>query len=316
MKTDVSLFTQKKFVWLCAAFCCLLWGSAYPAIKNGYEIFQIAPADLPGKIVFAGYRFVIAGGLLLIFAFLQGKPIGRLSRRQYSQLALLGLTQTTLQYVFFYIGLAFTTGVKGSIMNATGTFFSVLLAHFIYNNDRLSMNKMIGCVLGFAGVMVVNVNSQLMDFSFTWLGDGFVVIAAFILSASTLYGKRISQTVDPTIMTGWQLALGGVVLTLGGYLAGGRLTFHGWASVAILSYLALLSSVAFALWSLLLKYNRVGMVAPFNFLIPVSGAVLSAIFLQESILEWRYALALVLVCFGIWRVNVARKEKCEADVSR
>jgi drug/metabolite transporter (DMT)-like permease len=82
--------------------------------------------------------------------------------------------------------------------------------------------------------------------------------------------------------------------------------------VAILSYLALLSSVAFALWSLLLKYNRVGMIAPFNFLIPVSGAVLSAIFLQESIMEWRYALALVLVCFGIWRVNVVRKEKREA----
>lgn len=312
MKTNLSLFTQPKFVWLCAAFCCLLWGSAYPAIKNGYEIFQIATDDLPGKIVFAGYRFVIAGVLLLLFAISQGKPIGRLSRRQYSHLVVLGSTQTALQYVFFYIGLAYTTGVKGSIMNATGTFFSVLLAHFIYNNDRLSMNKIVGCVVGFAGVMVVNFNSQLMDFSFSWLGDGFVVIAAFILSAATLYGKRISQTVDPTIMTGWQLAIGGVMLTVGGYLAGGRLEFHGWASVAILSYLALLSSVAFALWSLLLKYNRVGMIAPFNFLIPVSGAVLSAIFLQESIMEWRYAVALVLVCFGIWRVNVVRKEKREA----
>lgn len=309
MKTDVSLFTNKKFVWLCAAFCCLLWGSAYPSIKNGYEIFQITTDDIPSKIVFAGYRFVLAGGLLLIFALLQGKPIGRLSQRQYSQLAVLGLTQTALQYVFFYIGLAFTTGVKGSIMNATGTFFSVLLAHFIYKNDRLSMNKTIGCLVGFAGVMVVNFGNQLMDFSFTWLGDGFVVLAAFILSAATLYGKRISQTVDSTIMTGWQLGLGGVALTIGGYLAGGDLTFHGWESVAILSYLALLSSVAFALWSLLLKYNRVGMVAPFNFLIPVSGAVLSAIFLQENILEWRYALALALVCFGIWRVNVERKEK-------
>ncbi|MFZ1872391.1 MAG: EamA family transporter, partial [Chania sp.] len=67
--------------------------------------------------------------------------------------------------------------------------------------------------------------------------------------------------------------------------------------------LVLLSSVAFALWSLLLKYNRVGMVAPFNFLIPVSGAVLSAIFLNESIMEWRNVLALLLVCGGIWLVN-------------
>jgi drug/metabolite transporter (DMT)-like permease len=308
VESNASLFTRKKFAWLCAAFCCLLWGSAYPAIKNGYEIFAIATDDLPGKIVFAGYRFVIAGLLLLAFALLQGKPIARLSRRQFSQLAVLGVTQTAVQYIFFYIGLAFTTGVKGSIMNATGTFFSVLLAHFIYQNDRLSVNKIVGCVLGFAGVMVVNFNSRLMDFSFSWMGDGFVVLAAFILSAASLYGKRISQTVDPTIMTGWQLAMGGVVLTVGGYLAGGRLTFHGWESVAILSYLALLSSVAFALWSLLLKYNRVGMIAPFNFLIPVSGAVLSAIFLQESIMEWRYALALVLVCFGIWRVNVTRRQ--------
>jgi len=105
VNSNVSLFTNKKFAWMGAAFCCLLWGSAYPAIKNGYEIFQIATDDLPGKIVFAGYRFVIAGLLLLAFAFLQGKPIARLSRHQYSQLAVLGVTQTALQYIFFYIGL-------------------------------------------------------------------------------------------------------------------------------------------------------------------------------------------------------------------
>ena len=78
--------------------------------------------------------------------------------------------------------------------------------------------------------------------------------------------------------------------------------------MAILGYLTLLSSVAFALWSILLKYNRVGMIAPFNFLIPVSGALLSAIFLGENILELKYAIALMLVCSGIWWVNkVSRK---------
>lgn len=193
-------------------------------------------------------------------------------------------------------------------MNATGTFFSVLLAHFIYQNDKLSYNKTLGCVLGFAGVMVVNLNNGLMEFSFSLMGDGFVVLAAFILSASTLYGKRISQTVDPLVMTGYQLGFGGVVLVVGGYVFGGELTVHGPSSVAILGYLTLLSSVAFALWSILLKYNRVGMIAPFNFLIPVSGALLSAIFLGENILELKYAIALMLVCSGIWWVNkVSRK---------
>ena len=301
------LFARKNVVWLSAAFCCLLWGSAYPAIKSGYEIFQIAADDIPSKIVFAGYRFLFAGLLLLLLAIAQRKPIGRLSSRQFGQLTLLGVTQTSLQYIFFYIGLAFTTGVKGSIMNATGTFFSVLLAHFIYQNDKLSYNKTLGCILGFVGVMVVNFNSGLLDFSFTLAGDGSIVMAAFILSAATLYGKRLSQTVDPTVMTGYQLGIGGLVLVIGGYVFGGTLAVHGLASVAILGYLTLLSSVAFALWSILLKYNRVGMIAPFNFLIPVSGAVLSAIFLGENILEWKYAIALLLVCSGIWWVNKVKR---------
>jgi len=303
----VSLFARKNIAYASATLCCLLWGSSYPAIKSGYELFQIATDDIPSKVVFAGYRFLFAGLLLLMFALAQRKPIARLTPRQFGQLTLLGLTQTSIQYVFFYVGLAYTTGVKGSIMNATGTFFSVLLAHFIYQNDKLSYNKTIGCILGFAGVMLVNFNSGLLDFHFVWNGDGFVVLAALILSAATLYGKRISQTVDPTVMTGWQLAIGGLVLVVGGYSTGGRLEVHSTAAVAVLGYLTLLSSVAFALWSMLLKVNRVSMIAPFNFVIPVAGTVLSAIFLGENILEIKYAIALVLVCSGIWWVNKVKK---------
>ncbi|MCZ3384775.1 DMT family transporter [Kosakonia sp. SOY2] len=298
-----SVFARRNVAYACATLCCLLWGSSYPAIKNGYELFHIATDDIPSKVVFAGYRFLFAGVLLLLFALAQRKPIGRLSATQFGQLTVLGLTQTTLQYTFFYIGLAYTTGVNGSIMNATGTFFSVLLAHFIYQNDKLSYNKSLGCILGFAGVMLVNFHSGMRDFVFIWNGDGFIVLAAFILSAATLYGKRISQTVDPTVMTGWQLAIGGIALLIGGYLSGGTLEVHSLSAVAILGYLTLLSAVAFALWSMLLKVNRVSMIAPFNFVIPVAGTVLSAIFLGENILDIKYAVALVLVCSGIWWVN-------------
>ncbi|MEI7249474.1 DMT family transporter [Pectobacterium versatile] len=303
MEKRPHFFSDKKVVFFIATLCCLLWGSAYPAIKNGYELFHIADNDIPGKLVFAGYRFAFAGLLLLVLAVFSGRSIGRFQRGQLVQLTTLGIFQTSLQYVFFYIGLAYTTGVKGSIMNATSTFFSVLLAHYLYQNDKLNINKLAGCILGFAGVMVVNINSNGMNVGFTLLGDGFVVIAAFILSASTIYGKRISQTMDPTVMTGYQLAIGGIILTISGYCTGGTLIIPDWKAVLMLGYLILLSSIAFSLWSQLLKYNRVGMVAPFNFLIPVSGTLLSALFLNESILEWKYFFALVLVCSGIWLVN-------------
>ena len=296
-------FSKRKVVFLLASLCCLLWGSAYPAVKNGYLLFAIAADDIPSKMVFAGYRFVFAGLLLLLVALITRRELFNLNWKKLRQISVLGLTQTSIQYVFFYVGLAYTTGVKGSIMNATGTFFSVLLAHFIYHNDRLSVNKVVGCLIGFAGVMVVNFNKDLLDFNFTLLGEGFVVIAAFILSAATIYGKKVSQNMDSIVLTGYQLFLGGAVLVLAGYVTGGSLGGFTLKSSALLIYLVLLSSAAFGLWTILLKYNRVGMVTIFNFLIPIFGAILSAVFLGESILEWKNVAALALVCSGIWLVT-------------
>lgn len=305
-----GLFTQPRNVFLLATLCCLLWGSAYPAIKSGYALFHIAAGDLPSKFVFAGWRFVLAGLALLALAACLRKDVMGPVRRHAGALTALGLAQTSLQYVFFYIGLAYTTGVKGSILNATGVFFSVLLAHFIYHNDRLTGRKLLGCVVGLAGVMAVTFKPGALDFEFTLAGEGCIVIAAFVLSAASIYGKRLSQRMDAMVMTGWQLAIGGALLLLPGYGLGGGLNGFTPASTALLLYLALLSSAAFALWSLLLKHNRVSLVTAFTFLIPVFGALLSALFLDESILEWKNALALLLVCQGIrW---VTREEAAPA----
>lgn len=298
-----SRFSDRKVVVAVALLCCLLWGSSYPAIKTGYAWFAIARNDIPTQLVFAGWRFLAAGLILLAWAVATRKAIWGLGFAGGRQLVVLGLAQTTLQYVFFYVGLAHTTGVKGSIMNATGTFFSVLLAHWVYHNDRLSHAKLWGCVVGFAGVMVVNLGRGTLDMDFTLLGEGFVVIAAFVLAAASIYGKQVSQKMDSVVMTGWQLGIGGAALLAIGWGLGGALTGFTWGSAILLLYLALLSSAAFSLWSLLLKHNRVSQVTVFNFTVPVFGAALSALFLGEALLEWKNLLALVLVCVGIWLVT-------------
>ncbi|MFZ4164133.1 DMT family transporter [Brevundimonas sp. NPDC058933] len=298
-----SLYQTRSGVFALATLCCILWGSAYPAIKNGYALLHIAPSDIASQMLFAGWRFALAGAILLLVAAALKKPVLGLSAQQVRQVALLGLTQTAIQYVFFYVGLAHATGVKSSIMNATGVFFSVVLAHFIYANDRLGLRKLLGCVIGFLGVVVVNLGGGALGFDFSLLGEGFVIIAAFVLAAASIYGKRLSNDIDPMVMTAWQLFIGGVVLTGLGMAGGGRLEALNLQSGGLLLYMALLSSVAFAVWSLLLKHNPVGLIAAFNFLIPVFGVALSAIFLGESLLRWSYLAALVLVCVGIWLVT-------------
>ncbi|KLU56382.1 multidrug DMT transporter [Paenibacillus sp. VT-400] len=291
---------------LVASLCCLLWGSAYPSIKLGYIAFNIMPEDIASKYVFAGYRFTLAGMLLLLLSRIVRKQKLQLTKPQWTGLIMLGILQTGLQYMFFYVGVANTTGVKGSIMNATTTFFSVVLAHFIYKNDKLSRNKIVGCLLGFVGVIIVNFHTDLLAFSFSFTGEGFVIIAALVFSVTALYAKRLTATIDVLIITGVSLFVGGLVLTLLGLSLGGRVTHFTLESTSNLIYLALLSSVAFCLWNMLLKYNKVGRVSVYNFLIPVFGALLSALFLGETILELKNLVALLFVSVGIYLVNRVR----------
>lgn len=296
-------FTNKKMVAVIATLCCFLWGSAYPAVKNGYILFNIAQADVTSKLVFAGYRFILSGILLLIVAQISGRNIFAISKDNFYKIFILGITQTMLQYIFFYIGLSNTTGVKGAIMYSMGTFFSVILAHHLYKNDRLSMKKIMGCFIGFLGVLIANFSLDLFNFSFRIIGEGFLIIAAFIFSASSIYGKKITQNIDVMLVTGYNLFIGGLMLTLIGLALGGRVNDFTYASSLLLIYMAILSATAFSLWTLLLKYNKVGVVSIYNFLIPIFGVMLSSIFLGENILEVKNIIALVLVCSGIWMVN-------------
>ena len=301
-----SVLTRPSVVFFLATLCCLLWGSAFPAIKQGYALFGIAPHDVASQMVFAGVRFVAAGGLLLLVGAVMGWGL-RIPRALWGGVVTLGLTQTALQYVFFYIGVAHATGSKSSILNATGTFFSVLLAHFIYHNDRLSGRRMLGCLVGFVGVAAANYGPTLLQPDFTLAGEGAIVLAAFVLSAATIYGKKLSQHLNPAVMTGWQMMMGGAVLLTGGWLFGGRMSAFTPGSAALMAYMVLLSAMAFSIWSVLLKHNPVGRVTIFNFLIPVFGVALSAIFLGENVFAWKNGVALVLVCAGIWLVTAEKR---------
>lgn len=302
-----QFFTNRKVRIVLATLCALLWGSAYPAIKSGYALFAIATDDLASKFIFAGLRFFLAGLMVLSASLVMKKDLFALSRRNIGQITLFALSYTTIQYAIFYMGLSYTTGANGSIMNSTLTFFSFLIAHFLYHNERLTGSRVAGVVVGFAGVIAALIHFGTYTFTFSLKGDGALILSAFMLAAASIYGKHITARLDAMVTTGYQLALGGGLLAVAGYLAGGHLTTISWQGVALLTYMAALSAVAFTLWTTLLKYNPVGKVTVFNFLVPVFGTLLSGIILGESIWRLNYLLALVLVSLGIWLVN--REEK-------
>jgi drug/metabolite transporter (DMT)-like permease len=298
-----KIFTNKKYIILLAILCTLLWGSAYPAIKLGYDVFGIHSDDSYLKLIFAGYRFLIAGIILITIQKLMGKSIMPKSIGDFKGFILLGVIYTLMQYVFLYIGMANTTGVKSSILGSLSSFINIFLVHFIYKDDKLSRKKIIGCIIGFLSIIVLNFEIGTTNGSFKLMGDGLLILSALMGSVGSIYNKNLVKTNDVFVTTGWQLIFGSLMLIIIGKSAGGNLPIMSVESGILLLYMALLSSVALVIWSMLYKYNKVGNITMYNFLTPIFGAILSAFLLGEAIFEAKNLVALALACTGIWIVN-------------
>jgi drug/metabolite transporter (DMT)-like permease len=284
-----------------ALMCCALWGSAFPCVKIGYELFQIEGSG--SQILFAGYRFFLAGVFTFILACVLEKGVITMKRSSVPYVFGQGLLQTTIQYVCFYIGLAHTTGAKGSVINASNAFFSIIAAHFLMKSEKLTWKKVAGCLVGFAGIIIINLEPGAWSSGFSLIGEGMVLVCAFSYGISSVTLKMISDREKPVTITAYQLLFGGAVLILIGAVSGGNVQGFTAKSTLLLLYMSLLSTVAFSIWAELLKYNSVGKVAIFGFSIPVFGVALSAVFLGEQVVSVKNLIALVCVSVGIIIIN-------------
>ena len=284
-----------------ALLCCALWGSAFPCIKIGYEWMEIE--GIGSQILFAGYRFFLSGVLTFVLGCLLERRILRMKRENFGVIFRQGVLQTTIQYVCFYIGLAHTTGAKGSIINASNAFVSIVAAHYMIRSERMTWKKGLGCILGLAGVVLVNLEPGGFGGGFRFLGEGMVLLCTIAYGVSTVLLKMISDRESPMTITAYQTLIGSALLIVIGWLLHGDVGVFTWKSAALLFYMALLSTVAFSLWTLLLKYNPVGKVAVYGFTIPIFGVLLSGILLGETIFSVKYLAALLFVSGGVILVN-------------
>ena len=307
-----KILTNTLTVALIAMFCCALWGSAFPCIKIGYEMFGIENSDTVTQILFAGIRFALAGIMVILYGSISDKKFMRPEKRECHRVIILSLFQTIYQYVFFYIGLAHTSGVKASIIIGSNVFIAIFAACFVFRQEKFSVTKLVGCVIGFAGVVIINLAGAGINMKISLLGEGFIFLAATSYAISSALIKKYSNTSNTIMLSGYQFLFGGLVMSVAGVLLGGRIKIVNNEQLLMLTYLALISAVAYSLWTVLLKYNTVSKVSVFGFMNPVWGVVLSAILLNEGqdIFSLSSFVALALVCVGIIIVNINKNFTC------
>lgn len=304
-----TILKKSAFACVAAVFCTLLWGTAFPFIKLGYSTFQISDGDIGTKILFAGIRFLLAGIMVYIFLCVSQKRLAVLHKSDFANVFALGFMQTSMQYIFTYVGIGFTSGTNTSIITSCASFITVLCAPIFFKSDRLSALKIVGCLLGFSGVIAINGFGGLsLD---TLFGDILIFMSTLCAAGGNIVSKKLAKGRNPVEITTFQLMLGGLLLTVCGVILGGKLDFGNIKGMLILLWLSVVSAVAFTIWTALLKYHPASKITIFNLLVPIFGTVLSGLMLGENIFRTETLISLTLISLGIAAVNfkVKRNEK-------
>lgn len=305
MQQKNNIFSSQPWVAFFALTAALLWGWAYPLIKLGFQEFGISGDMTASKMLFAGIRFMLSGMIILAIAASSAKSF-RVSRKSdWWFILLFALINTTLHYAFFYFGLSNSMGSRAAILNSLSVFSVVILACLFFKSDRFTSSKVIGCIIGFSGILTLNAGSAESG-QFTWAGDGMIILNALCGATASLLTRSLGKRVDIFVGTGYALAIGGALLILPGIIAGGTLPVISFTGCMIMLGLICISTVGFSLYNKLISCNPVGKVAIFNSLIPVVGAVTSCLCLHEPF-YWKYVLAGSLAAIGIFIINRGKK---------
>lgn len=296
-----NLFTVKPIAMLLAASCVVAWAFAFPLIKLGLTAFEIANDDTGAKTLFAGIRFSIAGIFVLIAALLSKKDVRIKGAGNIGVVVLFGLVNTSLHYYFYYIGLSYQTGSRSAIIDSTSTFLLIILACVFFAEEKFTFRKVIGCLLGFGGIMLVNLGGD-MTARFTLMGDGMLVLSAVSSAFGGLLTRVASKRMDTLVATAISLVLGGLVLVGFGVAMGGRITVISVKGALILAALVAISVYGFSVYNQLLSCNPVGEIAIFNAFIPIMGVILSCAILGETFML-KYIVAGFVVAAGVFTIN-------------
>ena len=276
---------------------CAIWGLGQIATKIGLE--GISP------LFQAGLRSTGATAIILIWIALRKIPMNWRDGTGWLGVGI-GLV-FAMEFVCLYQGLVYTGAARATILLYTAPFFVALGAHWLIPNDKLTLPKLIGLLLAFAGVLIAFYDRLGASNPKALLGDILCLAAAFFWAMTTVMVKATRlRSVVPEKNLLYQLAVSSIVLMAGAQLAGEPGVFKGSATVwlAFLYQTLFIASISYLTWFFLIQRFRASALASFTFLTPVFGVVFAWLLLGEPV-TLTIVLAMMLIAAGIVLVNRA-----------
>lgn len=296
----------KPSFYLKVTACAFLWGSAFPVIKNSVTHWNLH--SFQDLMAFAGIRFVAAG--LIVSLTVRRNLIQQLIIAPKIPLSVVILGHTFFQYLFFYLGLSVSSGTLGALLVGTGSLWWVFLTPFLIRNyPRPGIRDWVIVLIAFLGISIAIYKPGAASGNVP-LGSAMFLAASFSGSIATIFLKQIAPIVGSRTTTALSLFIGGLLLLA---CAGSAITnFFSVldAELALITlYLALVSATAFSIWNHLVETYSVSLLATYRFLIPLFGAIESAIFIKSETLSLGSLIGGILIIGCVYAASLTHKTK-------
>ena len=288
-----------------AIIACLLWSTAFAGIKIGLQYTS--------PMQFAGLRFFIAGLFIIPLTRNFGHFLKAI-RSNFGLIFRVSLFQTIILYSLFYWGISLVPGAIAAILIGSQPLFAALVSSAMQKNDKLSLPKLLTISLGIGGIVLIAYHKG-------WgsdngiqqvLGMGILILANISSGIGNVFVSKQKGKLPSTILSAWQMALGGLTLFIISLFFEPFAGFNQPAAYYIsLGWLSFISAAAFTIWFMLLQRPQV-LVSDLNiwkFIIPIFGAILSWALIPDEQPEWIPILGMLIIGFSLVLYSIINRRR-------
>ena len=259
-----------------------------------------------GPITLVAFRVLF--GLLfgIVVIFFQRQQLPR-NFKEWMPVLLLGLTNVAIPFFLISWGEQSIDSAVAAILDATVPLFTILIAHYLLHDDKMTVPKVTGLLIGFAGVVVL-MSKDIGASSSSVLGQLAVVLACIFYSGSNVYARKTTEDTPAILRSAGPLLSATVIMWLATFFVERpvKIPHLGVTWIALLFLGVLGSGLAFVLSYYLLHEIGPTRTSMVTYLFPIGGVILGVIFLGEK-LSWQLLAGSVLVIASLAVVNWRQK---------
>ena len=284
--------------WIVFIILGIVWSSSFLWIKIGVQ-------DI-GPMALVAFRMLF-GALTAVAITLYQQVEWPRDWKTWGIFAVLGPASLAIPIFFISWGEQTIDSAVASILNATTPLFTIVIAHFLLQDDKMTVQKVLGLLIGFAGVVVLMSEDLLSSAQSSIIGQAAVILASIFYAGSAVYARKLTQHVQSSARGAMLLITATLFMWIVGPLAERPFEFPSlpitWIAILWLGILG--SGVA-----VIMLYYLIHEVGPtratlVTYLFPVGGVILGVIFLNEN-LSWQLLVGTLLIIASLAVVNWRR----------